>query len=104
MNIENEDQLDTRPSEPWPRLVEMMGRLHGDLIILGVAGKIGVTLALTAKRAANEAGANRRIVGVARFSNLASRHQLEQAGIETITCDLVARDTVARLPALENVV
>ena len=82
----------------------MMGRLQGDLIILGVAGKIGVTLALTAKRADDEAGANRRIVGVARFSNPTSRDQLEQAGIETITCDLVDREALARLPALENVV
>ena len=82
----------------------MMGRLKGDIIILGVAGKIGVTLALTAKRAAEEAGIAKRVVGVARFSNPDSRCQLEQAGVETITCDLLNRDSLARLPTLENVV
>jgi nucleoside-diphosphate-sugar epimerase len=68
--------------------------------VLGVAGKMGPTLARMAKRAAPE----RRVVGVARFSDLAVRAGLEKAGVETIACDLRDRSAVAALPKLPNVI
>jgi len=87
-------------SRPSQALVDDLRRLDGDLLILGVGGKMGPTLARMAKRAAPE----KRIIGVARFGEAGLREKLEGWGIETITCDLLDRDAVAALPRLVNVV
>ena len=87
-------------TEPTPALVEDLARAPGDILILGVAGKMGPTLARMAKRAAPE----RAVIGVARFSNAASRRELEQVGVETIACDLLDRAAVAALPRAPNVI
>jgi nucleoside-diphosphate-sugar epimerase len=85
---------------PTPALVSELGQLAGDLIILGVGGKIGPTLARLAKRAA----AAKRVVGVARFSENGLRDKLTGWGIECIEADLLHRDQVDALPKLANVV
>jgi len=99
-----EAALEALLSTPAPAVVELMRRLEGDLLILGVAGKMGVTLALQAVRAAREAGVRKRVVGVARFSQAGVREQLEAGGVETIACDLLEAADVARLPRLANVI
>ncbi len=85
---------------PGPELSADLAALPGDILILGVAGKMGPTLARLAKRAAPQ----KRVVGVARFSDAATRAALEAAGIETIACDLLDRRAVEALPKLPNVV
>ena len=85
---------------PTPALIDDLGRLEGDILILGVAGKMGPTLARLARRAAPD----KRIVGVARFSDEAVRERLHAAEIETIRCDLLERAAVEALPKLPNVV
>ena len=80
-----------------------MRRLAGDLIVLGVGGKIGPTLARMARRASDAAGIRRRILGVARFSSPELRGRLDAGGIETIPCDLLDRAQLARLPEVPNV-
>jgi nucleoside-diphosphate-sugar epimerase len=82
----------------------MFRGLDGDLIFLGVAGKMGPTLARMAKRASDAAGTKRRIVGVSRFSSEAEMHKLHAHGIETIRCDLLDEVAVAKLPDAPNVV
>jgi nucleoside-diphosphate-sugar epimerase len=72
----------------------------GDILILGVAGKMGPTLA----RLARAAAPSRRIIGVARFTEPGLRERLEAWGIETIACDLLDRDAVRALPDAANVV
>jgi nucleoside-diphosphate-sugar epimerase len=71
-------------------------------MVLGVGGKIGPTLTRMARRADEEAGIQRRIIGVARFSTPGLRERLEGWGIDTITCDLLDRDGLARLPDVPN--
>ena len=66
--IASEEELEQLLSEPHPALIEMMKRLDGDIMILGVAGKMGVTMAMQAKRAVEAAGVDKKIIGVARFS------------------------------------
>jgi len=100
----NEIALEELLSEPYPETVELMKRLTGDILILGVAGKVGPSLARLAKRACEEAGVRKRIIGVARFSDPAQRDLLEAAGIETITCDLSDAEQVAALPQCTNVI
>jgi nucleoside-diphosphate-sugar epimerase len=101
--IENERQLEEKLSAPNALDVEMARRLPGDVIVLGAGGKMGPSLAKLARRASDAAGTNRRVFAVSRFSNRQSRDELEAAGVEAISCDLLDRDEVAKLPDCENV-
>ena len=65
--IKDEEQLDEMISRPGKELVEMFSRIDGDIIFLGVSGKIGPYLARMAKRACDEAGVRKHIAGVDRF-------------------------------------
>ena len=87
-------------TQPSQRLIDDLASLDGDIMILGVAGKMGLTLARMAKRAAP----NKRVIGVARFSAPGGREALEAAGVEAITCDLVDRDQLAALEDCRNVI
>jgi len=81
-----------------------MGALTGDLLVLGVSGKMGPSLARLAQRASAESGVARRIIGVARFSAPGVREALERSGIETVAADLLDRDALAGLPDVPNIV
>jgi len=98
--FENETLLDDFMSSPSPELVRDLERVPGDILILGVGGKMGPTLARMAKRAAP----SKRVVAVARFSSPGLREELEEKGVETIACDLLDADAVNQLPRLENVI
>jgi nucleoside-diphosphate-sugar epimerase len=102
--IRTEGELEERLSRPSAADVEFMRELEGDLLILGVAGKMGPSLARRARRAADEAGVRKRIVGVARFSNPRVREELEAAGVETICADLLDEEQLQALPELPNVI
>ncbi len=93
-HFEDVEALETFMSEPTPALVADLARLQGDLMILGVGGKMGPTLARMAKRAMP----GRRVIGVARFSDPALRASLEAHGVECIPCDLMDRAALQRLP------
>src|SRR5512146_2698960 len=67
--IDDIDSLEELLSRPTPEVVDTIRRLEGDLILLGVGGKIGPSLARMARRATDLAGVPRRILGVARFSS-----------------------------------
>jgi nucleoside-diphosphate-sugar epimerase len=101
--ITTETELEDHLSEPTPAVVETMARLQGDLILLGVAGKMGPSLARMAKRASEEAGVRRRVLGVSRFSS-GGEAELEAHGVEAVRCDLLDADAVERLPDAANVV
>ena len=96
----DEDQLEDFMTEPSPALVSALADIPGDLMILGIGGKMGPTLARLARRAAPD----RRIYGVARFSEPGLREKLEAWCIECIAADLLDRDTIARLPKAQNVI
>ena len=100
----NEQALDLMLSEPTSETVEMMRRLDGDVMILGVAGKMGVTLAAMAAEACRRAGVTRRIYGVARFSEPDAAKKLENVGVEAIRCDLLDQNAVNLLPQVPNVI
>ena len=69
-----------------------------EILVLGVAGKMGPTLARMAKRA------GKRVIGVARFSEKGLREKLEGWGIECLACDLLDRAALERLPRVKHVV
>ena len=91
-------------SRPTPEVVEAMGEIAGDLLILGVGGKMGPTLAKLAKRAIDESGLSKRVIGVSRFSTPDLQADLNQAGIETIPCDLLNETELQGLPEVPNVI
>jgi nucleoside-diphosphate-sugar epimerase len=97
-------ELEAQLSDPSPEAIETMAGLSGDLLLLGVGGKMGPTMAKMARRADELAGRSRRIIGVSRFSNSAARRALEDAGIETVACDLQDDSAWAALPDAENVI
>lgn len=102
--IADEAQLDDLLSEPMPAVVEALARLDGDLLILGVGGKMGPTLARMAKRGFDMAGVRRRVLGAARFSAGGLDARLREHGIEPLRCDLLDEGQVANLPDAPNVV
>lgn len=101
--IRSERELEDKLSEPSPGVFDTLARLDGDILFLGVAGKMGPSLARMAKRASDAAGVNRRVIGASRFSS-GDDAQLREWGIETIRCDLLNEADVMNLPDAANVV
>jgi NAD dependent epimerase/dehydratase family len=91
------DDLLCRPSQA---LIDDLQKIDGDIMILGVAGKMGPTLAGLAKAALPD----RRIIGVARFSDAGVKDWLQACGIETIYCDLLDEAAIKALPKAQNIV
>jgi nucleoside-diphosphate-sugar epimerase len=102
--VETVEQLEDLLSEPTDAATETLARLDGDLILLGVAGKMGPTLARMARRAFDAAGLRRRVIGVARFSSAGAAERLQAHGVETVRCDLLDQAQLDRLPDAANVV
>ena len=102
--IQNEEELEERLSRPTDADAAALAALEGDLIILGVGGKMGPSLARLARRAADKAGVKKRIIAVARFSNPSLPSELTANGIETISCDLLESEKLANLPDIPNII
>lgn len=88
------EALESFMSEPSPALVADLAKVDGDIMVLGVGGKMGPTLARMARRAVP----GRRVIGVARFSDPGLAASLERHGVECIACDLLDRSALERLP------
>lgn len=98
------DQLESLLSEPTQAAIDALARTPGDIILLGVGGKMGPSLARMARRAADAAGTQRRVIGVSRFSDPATRPALEEVGVETIAGDLLDPEFTAGLPEAPYVI
>jgi nucleoside-diphosphate-sugar epimerase len=98
--FDNVDHLEDVMTTPSAALVVAMRGVPGDILVLGVGGKMGPTLARLAKRAAP----NKRVIGVARFSEPGLKAALERHGIECIVANLLSREQLAALPDVPNVV
>ena len=91
------DDLLCRPSQA---LIDDLQKVDGDIMILGVAGKMGPTLAGLAKAALPD----RRVIGVARFSDAGVKDWLQARGIEALNCDLLDETAIKALPKVQNIV
>jgi nucleoside-diphosphate-sugar epimerase len=101
--MQSEQQLDEALSRPTAADVQALAKMAGDLLILGVSGKMGPSMAALARRACEQSGSSKRIFGAARFSDPAVRQAIEAQGVETIVCDLLDRAEVEGLPDCPNV-
>jgi nucleoside-diphosphate-sugar epimerase len=103
-NINSVATLEEHLSRPTAADAAAISALNGDLLILGVGGKMGPSLARLARRAVDLAGTRHRIIAVARFSNASLPAELAAQGIETIACDLLEPGALLRLPEVPNVI
>lgn len=98
------DQLEKSLAEPSEALIRDIAELEGDIMILGIGGKVGPGMARQAKNAVDRAGVDKRVIGVARFSNQELADELEAEGIETIAADLTDDHQLQQLPDVDNVI
>ncbi|MGW4233108.1 NAD-dependent epimerase/dehydratase family protein [Streptomyces sp. NPDC004980] len=97
----DEAALEERLATPSPALVADLGRLEGDLLVLGAGGKMGPSLCRLARRALDATGRTDVTVhAVSRWSDKAAATELEAAGVRTVAFDLM--DPAADLAALPD--
>jgi len=96
-----ESELDDLLSTPRAETKAALDACPGSVIILGAGGKMGPTLARMVRRASPD---DRRVIAVSRWSSKTAERALNDAGVETITCDLLDRDAVGSLPDAPNVI
>ncbi len=78
IKINNEEDLEDFLSIPQNETIELMKRLEGDIMVLGIGGKMGPTLGWMAVKAVREAGVSKRVYGVSRFSDKTLVPELER--------------------------
>lgn len=100
----SEDELDAWLTRPRPELIAFIRTLSSPLVILGAGGKMGPTLAVLARRAAEAAGRSLDVVAVSRFGNPTTRSWLDHHGVKTLSRDLLEPAGLRGLPEAENVV
>ncbi|MBC7841448.1 MAG: epimerase [Gemmatimonadaceae bacterium] len=98
--------LDDALSLPTLALVNTLGSLDGDIIVLGAGGKMGPSLARMARRALDTADGDRRraVIAVSRWSDAAAVAALDMAGVQVMRADLLDRAAVDALPLAPNVI
>lgn len=96
----DEAELEDFMTLPNDLLRADLAKVPGDILVLGVGGKMGPTLARLAKRA----DPSRRVIGVARFSEAGLREKLQASDIECIEADLLNSASIDKLPQAPNVV
>ena len=99
--LESLEQELLKPSEA---LISDISKIEGDIILLGVGGKMGPSMAKLARKAIVRAGIDKRIIGISRFSEAGTREELEADGIETISADLLNEKDLAALPEAKNII
>lgn len=99
------EQIEKQTQTPSQRLIDdLAANLDGDVLILGVSGKMGCTVAALLKAAIDAAGLPYRVLGAARFSDAASRKQIEDLGVDTYKVDFLDDDQLRQLPPVKNVI
>lgn len=99
-----EQKLDEMLTTPSQALIDDIKRIDGDIMVLGAGGKMGPTLCVLCKNAIREAGIEKRVIAVSRFSDPFATELLKSNGVETISCDLLDKEKLYELPDVENVI
>lgn len=98
------ETLEENILQPSDKLLNDITAIEGDILILGVGGKMGPGMAKLAKQAIDKTGLQKKITGVSRFSDKALQEKLERDGIETISADLLDEESLKNLPDAPNVI
>lgn len=89
---------------PSAALIDDLKKIEGDILLLGVGGKMGPSMAKLAVEAIQTAGISKKVIGVSRFSETGLKQELEATGVETIAVDLLDDKALQQLPEVENVI
>lgn len=103
-SIQTETELEELLSTPSEEDIAFFSKLEGNLIIVGVGGKIGPSLALRAGRAAQAAGAKIRIFGSDIHCEDLDADLMQAAGVEILCVNLLEPEDFATLPDAPNVI
>jgi nucleoside-diphosphate-sugar epimerase len=103
IRVDSEEQLNRLLTQPSEADIAFARRLRGDVMILGAGGKMGPTLAERLQLALRAADRNLRVIAVSRFQSSDAEHEMNDAGIRTIACDLLDPESIKALPLVENV-
>lgn len=98
------EELELKLATPSKGFIQDMAKLDGDILILGVGGKMGPSLAKLAMNTIKKTGIPKRVIGVSRFSEKGVMRDLENHGIETISIDLLNDEELQALPEVKNVI
>ncbi|MDA1237103.1 MAG: NAD-dependent epimerase/dehydratase family protein, partial [Acidobacteria bacterium] len=98
--FEDVEHVESLMATPTQALIDDLATLDGDIIVLGVGGKMGPTLARLARNAAPD----KAVFGVARFSERGLEAKLKAWDVEPIRADLLDGDAIAGLPKAKNVI
>lgn len=90
--------------KPSEELLQDIAKIDGDIMLLGVGGKMGPSMARLAKEAIDILGLNKKVIGVSRFSDSSLKEDLESQGIDTISADLLNESDLNSLPDVENII
>lgn len=104
MTVVTLSDIADRASAPSADLIERLAETEGDIVVLGAAGKMGVSLATMAARALAELGTHRSVCAVSRFSDSAARADLEAHGVHTLAVDVSDPVAALSLPDAANVI
>ena len=98
-----ESELELLLTRPTGVLVDSIQAVSSPLLLLGAGGKMGPTLAVLARRAAEAARHPLDVIAVSRFSDPSARLWLEENGVKTLALDLLDSRSVEQLPEAGNI-
>lgn len=102
--MEDLKALEERYTRPSEALIADVKKIKGDIILLGIGGKMGPSMGKLLIDALRLAGMDNRVIGVSRFSNEQAKEELKAVGIEVIACDLLNDEELFALPDAPNVI
>ena len=102
--MEDLKALEERYTRPSEALIADVKKIKGDIVLLGIGGKMGPSMGKLLVDALREAGMPNRVIGISRFSNPQAKEELLAVGIEVIACDLLNDEELFNLPDAPNVI
>jgi len=96
--IETERELMQKMATPSSPVKEAISKLDGEIMILGVGGKMGPSLAELLVKAGGQ------VVGVDLFPNQSVHDYLASVGVQTIKADLMDELELENLPDIKHVI
>lgn len=104
MILKTLQELEDKLATPSEALIKDIAALDGDIMLLGVGGKMGPSMARLAMNAIRAAGVDKKVIGASRFSSGTLKQELEADGVETIVVDLLDEQQLQQLPDVKNII
>lgn len=101
----NLHEIETMMNTASQDLIDDVKKIKGDILILGISGKMGYNLSSLLMDALKKNNMSTKVYGAARFSGgQKDRQRFDELGIETIVVDFLKENALDELPQVENVI